>query len=245
MHHMLPQNDTMKAWFADPKRDLNVDDPKFLVCMPPGAHIGKGGLHPNGWNPVWAAFIRVEGEVDPLRPSIVHPFWVKRGDESTGAWIAAGHMQVGDLVQTIAGDWRRVQSITPEADTDTVYNFTVDQDHDYFVGETGFLVHNQNCGCNPVFFPRNVHPGTRSPGNPRGLFDLPASGSYSGDRQALLDAADITDGAPGWAAHHVSFTPSTGMMTMQLVDSIVHAFSLTVAAYRTTKTQRDASTLSN
>ena len=57
--------------------------------------------------------IRVEGEVDPLRPSIVHPFWVKRGDDSTGAWIAAGHMQVGDLVQTIAGDWRRVQSITP------------------------------------------------------------------------------------------------------------------------------------
>jgi len=92
--------------------------------------------------------IRVEGEVDPLRPSIVHPFWVKRGDESTGAWIAAGHMQVGDLVQTIAGDWRLVQSITPEATTYTVYNFTVDQNHDYFVGETGFLAHNAPfCGC--------------------------------------------------------------------------------------------------
>lgn len=31
---------------------------------------------------------------------------------------------------------------------ETVYNFTVAKDHDYFVGETGFLVHNAPpCGC--------------------------------------------------------------------------------------------------
>jgi len=55
MHHMLPQNGPMKAWFA--QRSLNVDDPEFLICIPPGAHIGKGGLHPNGWNPEWADYI--------------------------------------------------------------------------------------------------------------------------------------------------------------------------------------------
>jgi len=85
--------------------------------------------------------IRVEGEAVPLRPSTSHPFWVKRGDDSDGAWIAAGKMRVGDLVQAITGDWKRVVAITPEKDAQTVYNFTVDINHDYFVGDTGFLVH--------------------------------------------------------------------------------------------------------
>ncbi len=91
--------------------------------------------------------IRIEGEATPLRPSTGHPFWVKRGD-SAGAWIAAGEMRVGDLVQTIDGQWKRVVAITPEKDSQTVYNFTVDLNHDYFVGYQGLLVHNApNCNC--------------------------------------------------------------------------------------------------
>jgi hypothetical protein len=43
-----------------------------------------------------------------------------------------------------------VVSITALEGQETVYNFTVDKDHDYFVGETGFLVHNAgSCGCFP------------------------------------------------------------------------------------------------
>jgi hypothetical protein len=45
------------------------------------------------------------------------------------------------------GAWRRVVSIAPLPGYETVYNFTVAKDHDYFVGETGFLVHNANCPC--------------------------------------------------------------------------------------------------
>jgi hypothetical protein len=94
--------------------------------------------------------IRIEGEATPLRPSTGHPFWVKRGGWA-GAWIAAGEMRVGDLVQTIEGQWKRVVAITPEKDSQTVYNFTVDLNHDYFVGETGFLVHNAgSCNCQPT-----------------------------------------------------------------------------------------------
>jgi hypothetical protein len=48
------------------------------------------------------------------------------------------------------GAWRRVVSITPLEGQETVYNFTVAKDHDYFVGETGFLVHNEE-GCNCLF----------------------------------------------------------------------------------------------
>ena len=91
--------------------------------------------------------IRIEGEQTALRPSTSHPFWVKRGNSPNGQWLAAGQMHVGDDVQTIQGQWRRVVAIAPETELATVYNFTVDKDHDYFVGETGFLVHNANCGC--------------------------------------------------------------------------------------------------
>jgi len=90
--------------------------------------------------------MRIEGERAPLRPSLAHPFWVKRGD-SEPDWIPADHMRIGDLVQSLQGAWRRVVSITPVEGQETVYNFTVANDHDYFVGETGFLVHNKNCGC--------------------------------------------------------------------------------------------------
>src|ERR1019366_3391268 len=82
------------------------------------------------------------------RPSYEHPFWVRRG-YAEAAWVEAGKMRAGDLVQSIQGDWRRVVAITPLQGQQTVYNFTVDLNHDYFVGEAGFLVHNANCGCGP------------------------------------------------------------------------------------------------
>jgi len=133
-------------------------------------------------------------------------------------------MRVGDQLQTLQGNWRRVVAITPLPGQETVYNFTVDQNHDYFVGETGFLVHNIDCGCNPVFDPNDLHPDTVTNGNPEGLYPIKPTGSYSGDRQALLDAAGIDNPGPGWAAHHQSFDPGSGMMMMQLVDGVIHSF---------------------
>jgi RHS repeat-associated protein len=90
--------------------------------------------------------MRVEGERTPLHPSTSHPFWVKRGYAKAG-WTRSGQIRAGDLVQSMQGAWRRVVSITPLPGQETVYNFTVANDHDYFVGETGFLVHNADCNC--------------------------------------------------------------------------------------------------
>jgi len=67
--------------------------------------------------------------------------------------------------------------------------------------------------------------GSAGPGNPRGVYEVPATGTYGGDRQALLDQIGVPQGGgAGWAAHHVGYDPSTGNMTMQLVDAIVHGF---------------------
>jgi len=89
--------------------------------------------------------IRVAGERQPLRASVGHPFWVERDDATAGTWIAAGQLRLGDRLLTMKGEWRAITAITPVTGEVTVYNFTVAKDHDYFVGETGFLVHNANC----------------------------------------------------------------------------------------------------
>ena len=95
-------------------------------------------------------------------------------------------MQIGDLVQSLQGNWRRVVAITPVANQETVYNFTVDQNHDYFVGETGFLVHNAgNCDCEPGDF--SISDWTDYPeGVPRpaGPFNLLFGDAYDAARSA-------------------------------------------------------------
>ena len=150
--------------------------------------------------------IRIEGEHDPLRPSTRHPFWVKRG-EAQAAWIESGSMRVGDQLQTLQGNWRRVVAITPLPGQETVYNFTVDQNHDYFVGETGFLVHNAgDCNCGPrnvigrVKDLQNLPPGEQSLldrlpnlGNPQANWKQ----NYGVLRQVMGLGLPIGDKSPG------------------------------------------------
>jgi len=106
--------------------------------------------------------IRVEGERDTLRPSVGHPFWARRGDDQNGQWMEAEKLRIGDLLETPEGNWRRITSITPIEQEETVYNFTVAKDHDYFVGQTGFLVHNAgSCPCNLRYTDRMSNSGYR------------------------------------------------------------------------------------
>jgi hypothetical protein len=91
--------------------------------------------------------LRIEGEPNVLRPSVAHPFWTRFNDSDSGHWITAANLRPGELVETIDGNWRKIESVTHDSGEEPVYNFTVANDHDYFVGETGFLVHNANCNC--------------------------------------------------------------------------------------------------
>jgi len=91
--------------------------------------------------------LRIEGEHDALRPSTHHPFRARHANDPVDTWVDSGKLSVGDLLETEDGSWRRITAINSLPGEQTVYNFTVAKDHDYFVGETGFLVHNQNCGC--------------------------------------------------------------------------------------------------
>ena len=68
-----------------------------------------------------------------------HPFYV----ENKG-WVAAGDLEVGDILVTADGDTVEVSDIAIEklAEPITVYNLEVSDFHTYFVGEFGVLVHN-------------------------------------------------------------------------------------------------------
>lgn len=61
---MLPQQ--FRDWFEDPTvpcREISIDDPQLIECVPPPCHTGKGGLHSNqdgagtNWNAVWRKYI--------------------------------------------------------------------------------------------------------------------------------------------------------------------------------------------
>ena len=71
-----------------------------------------------------------------------HPFWVV-----DKGWVAAGSLEVGDLLGGSGEGGVRVESVRDTGRVETVYNVEVEGDHTYFVGdetEWGFdvWVHN-------------------------------------------------------------------------------------------------------
>jgi len=168
--------------------------------------------------PHWDTLIelRIEGAAEPLRPSLDHPFWVRRASAGHEAWIEAGAMLVGDLVLDRGGNWRKVLAVKPLEGLQTVYNFEVDGDHDYYVGKSGVLVHNALL-CNPKLVYRG---GSGTPSNltPRpgvdtsGLstFDNLEAATPPGGKAQIIDVSKLNqlsalpDAPP---PGHVSITP--------------------------------------
>lgn len=66
--------------------------------------------------------LRIEGEGTALRPSLDHPFWVRRSTTDTGHWIIAANLVSGELLETMEGSWRKIDSVAPVEGKETVYN---------------------------------------------------------------------------------------------------------------------------
>ena len=112
--------------------------------------------------------VTIEGEENaPLGTTEEHPFYVHRardgldcdegdgGDEhvegAAGEWVTAGKLRAGDRVRRPSGAWARVLKVETRAGGATVYNFEVANNHTYFVGRLGALVHNTCRGRAPEF----------------------------------------------------------------------------------------------
>ena len=77
----------------------------------------------------------IDGELIETTPE--HPFYTEDGE-----WIPAGELEEGDEIVSSDGETGTVESIEFITETQTMYNFTVDEAHTYFVGEGEWLVHN-------------------------------------------------------------------------------------------------------
>jgi len=73
---------------------------------------------------------------EALRTTSDHPFYVR------GRWVRVKHLRVGDSLVSQSGQRHVLRRIERKPEHITVYNFTVDGLHTYFVGQNAILVHN-------------------------------------------------------------------------------------------------------
>lgn len=90
----------------------------------------------------------VSGDPNPLLLTPEHPLFVRRAGDDKGDWVAASLLRTDDLVQNSRGTWNAIVSSAVVEGVHLVYNFEVEENHDYFVGSTGLLVHNAG-PCDP------------------------------------------------------------------------------------------------
>ena len=89
--------------------------------------------------------VHVRGETAPLRATLGHQFFtLDRG------WVPAVELAPGEPLVDVRGVVVPVESLTPVATHDTVYNFEVEGTHTYFVGDARIAVHNP---CGLSFWP--------------------------------------------------------------------------------------------
>jgi RHS repeat-associated protein len=93
--------------------------------------------------------LKVEGEAEALGVTGEHPFYVRihgarsnLSSEDDGKWIEAKDLQIGNEIRKADGTWAKVESVIQKSEGAKVYNFEVADNHNYFVGTMGLLVHN-------------------------------------------------------------------------------------------------------
>lgn len=77
-----------------------------------------------------------------------HPFW----SASNGSWKAAQSLLPGEHIYSSGGQVSTVKGISISEEPLTVYNLSISKDHNYFVGESSLLVHNE---CTTIQGQRN------------------------------------------------------------------------------------------
>jgi len=83
-----------------------------------------------------------ESEPGPIRVTGTHPF--RSADRQD--WVAAEDLREGERLQGLGGKTPKVESSTPRAEPQPVFNMEVVADHCYRVGQQGLLVYNASPG---------------------------------------------------------------------------------------------------
>jgi hypothetical protein len=91
--------------------------------------------------------LRIEGSDEFIGTTASHPFW----SEDRQQFVAAGDLRVGENLLLADDTIRPVESVARRATRETVYNIEVDEEHVFYVGEDGVLVHNECEGWHHYF----------------------------------------------------------------------------------------------
>ena len=89
--------------------------------------------------------LRFAAMAQPIEATADHRFFVKGDGGEKPGWVAASQIKEGNSVLGRKGTWTKLIGVSPVETEQTVYNFEVEENHDYFVGSSGLLVHNGIC----------------------------------------------------------------------------------------------------
>lgn len=79
---------------------------------------------------------------EELRATDGHPFYTTSGDVR---WLQAKDLGVGDFLVNLNGDELPIVGLKSEVSAEKVYNLTVANTHNYYVGQENLLAHNSTC----------------------------------------------------------------------------------------------------
>lgn len=133
---------------------------------------------------------------EALRTTSDHPFYVR------GQWVRVKRLRVGDSLVSQSGQRHVLRRIDRQPEHVTVYNFTVDELHTYFVGQQAILVHNSGpCPTGSNSGPH--HSGTEKPWT-KGATPNSTYTHINKDGKAIQNAIYDADGK---VVGHVDFKP--------------------------------------
>jgi hypothetical protein len=114
-----------------------------------------------------------------------HPFYLEKNVDGSARgkaaghadlssdWVGAGDLKQGDVVKRSSGNVGVVASVQSVTRQQEMYNLTVEEAHTFFVGDGGWLVHNNQCDLFPYSGPgggHHIHQKAAFEGNPN--YDL-------------------------------------------------------------------------
>ena len=79
-----------------------------------------------------------------LQVSSTHRFYIKRNNQAL--WLPTKELRNGDIVTYENNTTHRIINIRNEELTETVYNLSIDNTHNFYVGDQKILVHNSGIG---------------------------------------------------------------------------------------------------
>lgn len=137
-----------------------------------------------------------------------HPFWIKGK-----GWKLAEELVIGDQLVTNEEKYIVIDQIEVEATESTVYNFTVEDFHTYYVTNLGIWTHNTVCNLpaykkappkgSPLPAEETITRLTTTKGTPNKILGAEL------EKAGVLNPGIINGDINWWAAHHIVATHDT------------------------------------